>query len=577
MLILIVFAFLSGIVTILSPCILPVLPIVLSGSVGGKRRPYGVITGFILSFSIFTLTLSAIVQLLNIPANTLRYTAVVLIILLGIIMLVPRFSFVFEKLTSRLNRSTKAPKPSSGFKGGLAVGLSLGLIWTPCVGPIIASVISLAITQSVDGGSVLIILSYSLGTSIPMLAIMIGGRKLINRFPSLTKNTGKIQRGFGVLMILVGLSIGFGLDRKFQSAILEVLPGYGEGLTVFENADFIKKAIDSRNISDDSAMMDGSTPVTFNREPEDGVLGDYGMAPEIVTRGMWFNSEALTMEDLRGKVVIVDFWTYSCINCVRTIPYLKTWYDAYKDDGLVIIGVHSPEFAFERDPGNVQKALSELGVTWPVVLDNEFTQWQAYNNRYWPAKYFIDATGKIRYFHFGEGEYETSEMVIRKLLEEAGKTNLRETEKKVETQIESRTAETYLGYKRTEGFTSEVELTQNEYRDYTGSSPLENGEWTLEGNWAFTKEYVVSNESGYLELGFHAKNVFLVIDPGEEGGFMEIEVDGSASADTVDVKNGVLQLQESRLYQLVGLERSGEHILKLKVSGKMRLFAFTFG
>ncbi len=569
MFILIAFAFLSGIVTILSPCILPILPIVLSGSVGGKKRPYGVIFGFILSFSIFTLTLSSIVQLLNIPPNALRFASVFLIVSFGIILFVPQFAMVFEKLTARINKKQKVSKSSEGFKGGLVVGLSLGLIWTPCVGPIMASVISLAITQAVDGGSVLIILSYSLGTSIPMLAIMAGGRGLINKFPALLKNSAKIQRGFGIIMILAGLSIGFGLDRQFQTAVLDLFPNYGEGLTFFENSDLVQNAIESRNDSDESG--------SFDKEPKNGNLGDYGMAPEILTDGMWLNSDPLSMEDLKGKVVIIDFWTYSCINCVRTIPYLKSWFETYEDDGLVIIGVHSPEFAFERDPENLRKAMAELGVEWPVVQDNQFTQWRAYNNRYWPAKYFIDAQGRIRYFHFGEGDYDDSEKVIRKLLKEAGMSAGEMAETTDEAKRESRTPETYLGYGRTEGFLSNREILRNEYAQYQLSEGLENGEWSLEGDWAFTDQYVVNSENGILELEFHAKNVFLVIDPEDENGTVEIEVDGFVSADTGDVQNGVLRPDGSRLYELVKLKKAGRHTVKLKINGKMRLFAFTFG
>lgn len=578
MFILIFFAFLSGIVTILSPCILPILPIVLSGSVGGKRRPLGVITGFILSFTIFTLLLSALVQLLGIPADALRYLAVALLVIFGLVMLIPKLRLLFEIFASKMVKQGNRKQTSTGFTGGIIVGFSLGLVWTPCVGPIMASVISLAITSSIDGGAVLIIISYAIGTSIPMFAIMKGGRTLIKRFPTLTKNTSKIQQGFGVLMILVGLSIGFGVDRKFQSAILDIFPNYGSGLTVFENIEPVKKAIDARN-TPSSMMMSGEAPLSFNVEPEPGVLGDYGMAPEIVTDGQWFNTagKALSMEDLVGKVVLIDFWTYSCINCVRTIPHLQSWYEAYKDQGLVVIGIHSPEFAFERNGENVQKAMEELGVTWPVVLDNQFAQWQAYSNRYWPAEYFIDATGRIRYFHFGEGGYETSEQVIRQLLDEAGMKTKAMAASKPEAKLESRTGETYLGFKRTEGFSSAEELVENEYREYTSDRSPDNGEWTLDGNWAFTKEYIVNEGDGTLELGFYSKNVFLVIEPVNEEAIVEIKIDGEKAGNTADVENGVLNPDESRLYQLVELAEAGSHVLKLKVKGKVRLFAFTFG
>jgi cytochrome c biogenesis protein CcdA/thiol-disulfide isomerase/thioredoxin len=583
MLILLPFAFLSGVVTILSPCILPVLPIVLSGGVGGRRRPFGVITGFVVSFSVFTLLLSTLVQVLGVPPDALRVAAVVLILLFGLVMLVPPLSVGFEKIASRLAGAGRNRARSQGFSGGLLTGLSLGLVWTPCVGPIMASVISLAISQSVDGGSVFIVLAYSLGTAFPMLAIMLGGRSLIQRVPALSRNSGRIQRVFGVLMILVAVSIGFGWDRKFQSAVLSVFPNYGTGLTAFENAEPVLKALDERS-NTGTTMTADSSPTSFNVEA--GKLGDYGPAPEIVTHGQWFNTDDLgtaaadgtvTMDELEGKVVLLDFWTYSCINCVRTIPHLRSWYERYRDEGFVIIGVHTPEFAFERDPENVRAAMQDLGVTWPVVLDNDYQQWRAYNNRYWPAHYFIDAAGRIRYFHFGEGEYDASEDVIRSLIEEVGDLRSARAKAIPAAELSSRTAETYLGYGRARGFTSEVSLVPNEPVRYRPAEMLANGNWTLDGWWKINREYIVPEGTGVLEMGFNARDVFLVIEPTGASGRVEVRVDGKTAGDTVDVHGGVLLPQDSRLYHLVRKIEPGEHVLSLEVSGELRLFAFTFG
>ncbi|MBT3271638.1 MAG: redoxin domain-containing protein, partial [Spirochaetales bacterium] len=300
----------------------------------------------------------------------------------------------------------------------------------------------------------------------------------------------------------------------------------------------------------------------------------------------WFNFEKLgigendgtvNIEDFRGKVVLVDFWTYSCINCVRTIPHIRAWYEAYSDQGLVIIGVHTPEFVFERSASNVQKAMDDLGVTWPVVLDNSFQQWRAYNNRYWPAKYFIDAEGRIRYFHFGEGEYDTSEKVIRALLDEAGGVSKVKAAAAVEQKLESRTAEAYLGFSRSTGFASEEEQVRNQATSYQAAKVPGNGEWTLSGTWTVKGEYIVPDERGILELGFNAKNVFLVVETIESEGSIVVNVDGRPVEDTPDVVDGVLRADESRLYQLVGLPKPGKHILELKVEGNLRLFAFTFG
>ena len=319
MIILILFAFLSGIVTILSPCILPVLPVILSGSVGGKNKPIGVILGFVTSFSIFTLVLSTLVQLLNIPSDALRVAAVVLIITFGLTMVVPKFQEWFEIFASRI-AGIKQTKQTNGFTGGIVVGLSLGLVWTPCVGPIIASAISLAVTQRVDGGAIMIILAYSLGTAIPMFAIMLGGRNLLKRFPKLLSNSGKIQQLFGVLMILVGLLIATGFDRKFQTAVLKLFPNYGTGLTAIENNSITQKVLKKRNkpgsIIGSTMMMVKSDPVMKEVSAKSPGLEDLGPAPEIVTKGAWINTDGkpLKIDDLKGKVVLIDFWTYSCIN-----------------------------------------------------------------------------------------------------------------------------------------------------------------------------------------------------------------------------------------------------------------------
>ena len=562
------FAFLSGIATILSPCILPVLPIILSGSIGGKRKPIGVVAGFVFSFSIFTLILSTLVQALSIPPDTLRVVAIAVIIGFGSVLVIPPLQQKFELLASRMV-SRKQGRQRSGFGGGLLVGASLGMLWTPCVGPIMASVISLAVSRQVDGGSVIIVLAYSAGTAVPMLAVMLGGRKLLNRFPGLTASTGKIQRIFGIIMIAAGISIGFGLDRRFQAFVLDVFPNYGTGLTSFEDNEFIRRALDRRAGGPESEDEDGLQPMSYADRPLSGQLDDFGQAPEIITGGRWFNSDPLTMEELRGKVVLVDFWTYSCVNCVRTLPYLHSWYETYRDRGFEIIGVHSPEFAFERDPENVRRAVEELGVGWPVVLDNDFEQWRLYNNRYWPAHYFIDAEGRIRYYHYGEGEYETSEEVIRKLLEEAGNDAGALSGAEEWEGLHSETPEIYLGYRRFEGFVDEDASVYDEFAQFSIDAAPGIGEWALSGEWSITAEYAELRGEGSLELGFNSKDVFLVIEPLEDEAFAEVFIDGEPEQ--------IIAPRESRLYQLASFGWAGERRLRLNLSGNMRLYAFTFG
>src|SRR3990167_7742555 len=417
MMLLIAFAFLAGVITILSPCILPILPIVLSSTIGGKEigksRPIGVVIGFVLSFTFFTLFLSTIVRFSGISADALRLVSVLVIAGFGASLLIPQFQVLLERLFSKLAGFIPSNQNRTGFGGGLLIGFSVGLLWTPCVGPILASVISLAITGTVTFDAFLITLAYSLGTAIPMFLIMLGGQNALRRVPWLLSNTARIQKLFGVLMILVAIGIYFNVDRRFQTYILNAFPKYGIGLTKFEDNELIRNQLDKK-AGTEVKKEDMGKPLFDLIEPK-GVK-----APEIIPGGVWFNSEPLTLEKLRGKVVIIDFWTYSCINCQRTLPYLRDWNKKYKDKGLVIIGVHAPEFEFEKSEKNVADAIKDFKLTYPIVQDNEFETWRAYNNRYWPAKYFIDKEGYIRYSHFGEGAYDESEKVIQELLKETG-------------------------------------------------------------------------------------------------------------------------------------------------------------
>lgn len=313
MFLLVAFAFLAGFITILSPCILPILPIVLSGSLtGGHRRPLGIVTGFILSFTLFTLFLAAIVKATGISADILRSLSVFIILLFGASLLLPNFQVFMEKLFAKLSSLvTRNSTQATGFWSGMVLGISLGLVWTPCVGPIIASVITLAATSSVTGSAILITFAYSLGTAIPMFAITYGGRTLLNKVPWLLKNTARIQKGFGVLMILVAISIFFNLDRQFQTFVLDKFPSYGTGLTKIEENDLVKNSLKSLRSPQVDKNMTGKPMPERNSYPQ---------APELIPGGEWINSKPLTMASLKGKVVLIDFWTYTCINCIRTLP-----------------------------------------------------------------------------------------------------------------------------------------------------------------------------------------------------------------------------------------------------------------
>lgn len=519
MILLLVFSFLAGVVTILSPCILPILPIILSSTVGGvevgNKRALGIITGFVSSFTFFTLFLSTIVHVTEIPSDLLRSVSVFIIIAFGISLLIPNVQVLVEKLFSKLSRFVPVAKSDSTFSGGVWVGLSLGLLWTPCVGPILASVITLAISGTINFSAFLITLSYSIGTAIPMFLIMVGGRNLLNRFPWVNQNTAKIQKVFGAVMILTGLAIYFNFDRTFQTYILNKFPNYGANLTKFESI-----------------------------APVDKQIEKFSSAPEIIEGGEWFNSEPLKVSDLKGKVVLIDFWTYTCINCQRTLPYLKNWHEKYKDNGLVIIGVHTPEFEFEKDVSNVKKAVSDFGIKYPVVQDNNFDTWNNYQNHYWPAKYLIDKNGSIVYSHFGEGDYNETEKAIQNYL------GVTESMNNPTYENYARTPETYLGNLRR----------------------VKNKNLIFSGKWNYSAEYANPEKDASLIYTFEAKNVYLVMKQKIDG------VDGKVDVYLDEVYQKTVTVEDNTLYELINMQTGGKHKLELKFKdNNIEVFAFTFG
>jgi cytochrome c biogenesis protein CcdA/thiol-disulfide isomerase/thioredoxin len=575
MIVLLAFAFLAGIVTILSPCVLPVLPIVLSGSVGqGRGRPWGIVAGFIASFTFFTLSLSALVAAFKIPPDTMRFIAAGAVLAFGLVTLLPFLKDRFTALASRI-ASRAAPNPRAatpGLWGGLLLGLSLGLIWTPCVGPIMASVISLALSGGTDLSNVLITISYSAGTSIPLLLIMAGGRGLLNRFPFFIKKAGTIQRIFGAVMILTALGIFWGVDRSFQSWILGAFPDYGSGLTAIEKTPAVKRALEARSARAGTASAQSAE----NAKPP--VANAQALATALsLSTGAWINSAPIGLDDLRNKVVLVDFWTYSCVNCLRTIPYLRAWNKAYAKDGLVIIGVHSPEFAFERSEANVRKAAIDLDVDWPVVQDNDFAVWQAFDNSYWPAHYIYGRDGAFTESHFGEGAYVETEALIQKLL------NVTAPKKAAaisgsEPIAQDRSPETYLGYARGQRFSSPEDVVEDQPALYSlPPSGLQADHWAFSGKWTIGSESSVSEKDSSLTLNYRAAKVYLVISPlpGEPRTAF-VTQDGKPLTGG-DIKNGVLILDADRLYQLLDGKEPSTGTISIRFAGRAQVYAFTFG
>ncbi len=570
MLLLVTFAFLGGIVTILSPCILPVLPIILTGTVGqGKRRPMGIIVGFVLSFSFFTLFLTAIVNATGLSADFLRNLAVVVLIVFGLSLIIPKvqqwIDMAFSRMASRGQHQNR-----TGFSGGVIIGTSLGLLWTPCVGPILAAVISLALSEAVTGAAVVITVAYALGTAIPMFAIMLGGRALLKKVPGLMRNTGRIQQVFGVLMILTAIAIMFNLDRKFQTYVLDALPNYGTGLTSIEDNAAVHDELESLGQTNTNSATVGDPMFKSTQTSE-------RTAPELIPGGEWFNSEPLTLEELRGKkVVLIDFWTYSCINCIRTQPYLNDWYEKYHDDGLEIIGVHTPEFEFEKSADNVRRAIADAGIAYPVMQDNNFATWRAYGNRYWPRKYLIDASGHIIYDHVGEGAYDETEREIQKALEDLKQTKIDMSLSDFQDTTPPSnlllpiTPELYFGSLRNT-YLANGTPGQTGERTFTVPSDLTADQIYLGGEWNIMEEYAESTAPGAtVQLNYTAKDVYMVMSATDQPVTVTVREDGEqVNSFTVD---------EEKLYTVISHDGYTDGVLEITAQQSgLQAYTFTFG
>ena len=583
MIILLFFAFVSGLVTIAAPCIWPILPIVLSSAAtGGRRRPLGVTLGIIISFSILTLSIAYIVRVIPFDTEWLRYISVAIISILGLSLIIPKLGAYIETIVSRLGNTFQPSQKNTndtGFHGGLLTGLSLGVVWTPCAGPILATIATLAAIRAVSFDLILVMAAYMIGVAIPLFIFSVAGQKLFDKSRQFSQYTAAIQKVFGIIMIATAFMILTGYDRALQKTLLNAVPAYSTFTTKLESNAQITKQLDS--LSGRETKQDQPMPTMQFPQAEDTSLPKLGPAADIVGIKQWLNSEALTIGDLKGKVVLVDFWTYTCINCIRTLPYVTSWYEKYKDDGFIVIGVHTPEFEFEKKTENVEGATKQYEINYPVAQDNNFATWRAYKNRYWPAKYLIDVNGIVRYTHFGEGDYDITEENIQKLLEEAGTTAHSEIlDIQEQKSSGSQSPETYLGLSRMNGFAS-VEQPVLGTRSYSLPKNLKINNFALVGEWNMQDEHseVVKPGSGLL-YKFYAKDVYLVITPKTAKDKIAVFVDNEIVTDMAgaDVKDGFVQVDEPRLYHLVSLSKKKKALLQLNFQTPgTQVFAFTFG
>jgi cytochrome c biogenesis protein CcdA/thiol-disulfide isomerase/thioredoxin len=576
MLLLIVFGFVAGAATAVSPCVLPVLPVALSAGVtGGRARPLGVVTGLALSFTFATVALVYLISALGLPDDLLREIAIVVLICFGASLLIPPLGDRLEALISRIAPKRTGPG-GGGFWSGLLAGGVLGFVYAPCAGPILAGVITVSASQSFSAGRLAVALAYGIGSAATLYVLMLGGRRLTSR---LSRRSPRFQMAMGAVMVLVALAMLGNYDTRFETAIASDLPSF---------------LIDpSHGLETSKAAASGLAELRGHKARATGgvaqanaghALPVLGVAPEFVDTQKWFNTpgqKPLSLKGLRGHVVLVDFWTYSCINCIRTLPYLNAWYRKYRSKGFVIVGVHTPEFPFEHSAANVAAAVKENGIEYPVVQDNDYGTWNAYHNEYWPAEYLIDAQGRVRLADFGEGDYEAKQKAIRDLLAESGASGLG-GEAVVHAQAPSEvqtTPESYIGAERAERFINgEISEGVHDYGASTAPPPPEGLRYT--GIWRIARQSGTAVSGAQLRLSFNARRVFFVLGSPEEARHVKVLLDGRpipASLSGSDVHDSSVTVSFQRLYRLVELPNVQHHVLTLELEPGVTGYAFTFG
>jgi cytochrome c biogenesis protein CcdA/thiol-disulfide isomerase/thioredoxin len=617
--ILFVLAYIGGVLTIISPCILPVLPFVFARS----DRPYvssglPMLAGMAVTFAVVA-TLAAVGGGWAVQANEYgRFAALTLMALFGITLLFPalsdRFTRPFVALGSRLSETAdrRAGSSDSTVLPSLLLGVATGLLWAPCAGPVLGLILTGAALQGANVQTSLLLTAYAAGAATSLaLALLIGGRV----FAAMKRSLGAgewVRRGLGAVVLASVAAIALGLDTRFltqvslastapleqglvdkvHSADSEQPSTKGRAVTMTSNPSVTTEGRPEAQGQQLAASGNPSPPAQVQPEAQVEDFPDEGAMPSLSGAVQWLNSPPLTPEALKGKVVVVDFWTYSCINCLRSIPYIRAWAEKYRDQGLVVIGVHTPEFAFEKNVGNVRKAVADLKISFPVPIDNDYAIWRAFKNRYWPADYFIDAQGRIRDHSFGEGDYAASEHVIQQLLRKAGKTNVSGglvavnasgAEAAADTD-DVRSPETYIGYARAEKFVSPDSAVKGDSHVYAVGK-LQLNEWGLSGDWTIGEERAVLNkQGGGIVYRFHARDLHLVLGSARKGNPVRFRVmiDGAPPGDNhgTDVDaggHGVVNGQ--RLYQLV--RQNGaitDHTFEIRfLDPGAEAYAFTFG
>jgi cytochrome c biogenesis protein CcdA/thiol-disulfide isomerase/thioredoxin len=580
---LIALAYLGGILTILSPCILPVLPFVFArAGQSFVKSALPMLIGMAITFALVA-TLAAVGGAWAVHANQWgRWIALVILAVFGLTLLLPsladRLAQPFVALGARLSTQADGDETPSAFSSVL-LGIGTGLLWAPCAGPILGLVLTGAALNGANVGTFGLLLAYAAGAATSLaVALLIGGRV----FAAMKRSLGAgewVRRALGALVLVAVVAIAFGFDTGVLARLSTA------------STNRIEQSL-LANVGGDVAPNSGAMMAAKPTLASNAALPIEGTMPSLDGAVAWLNSPPLTREALRGKVVVIDFWTYSCVNCLRTLPYVRAWYDKYRDQGLVVIGVHAPEFAFEKDIDNVRRAVRDLGVDYPVAIDNDYAIWRAFDNRYWPAHYFVDAEGRIRYHHFGEGDYAESEAVIQKLLAEAG-AKVAGGFVQPDTggvamaaaDVAAQSPETYVGYSRAENFVSPGGAERDREHVYSIPATLATDQWALSGAWNVGGEKAtLAKPGGRIAFRFHARDVNLVLGPGADGKPVRyrVTIDGKPAGDDrgMDVDaSGEGMVTSQRLYQLVRVK--GEVVDRTFeiefLDAGVQAFAFTFG
>jgi cytochrome c biogenesis protein CcdA/thiol-disulfide isomerase/thioredoxin len=590
---LLVLAYLGGVLTIVSPCILPVLPFVFARA----DRPFAanglpMLVGMAVTFAAVA-TLAAVAGSWAVDANQYgRTVAIALLAVFGLTLIFPhladRVMRPLVDLGAKLSTSAQgaADVERTPILSSLLLGVATGLLWAPCAGPVLGLILTGAALNGANVGTSLLLLAYACGAATSLaLALVVGGRVFAAMKGALGAGEW-VRRGLGVAVLAAVVAIALGADTG-------ILTRLSLSSTAALEQALLDRLRPASKAANGSPVMSGGPAMTMKGKPDgqDVNLGVEGGFPSLSGATAWLNSSPLSAEGLKGKVVLVDFWTYSCINCLRAIPFVRAWAAKYKDHGLVVIGVHAPEFAFERKISNVRDAVSGLKIEYPVAIDNDYKIWRAFGNEYWPAHYFIDAQGRTRYHHFGEGEYDVSERVLQQLLAEAGNADVpggvvavNANGAELAPSASDQSPETYVGYDRADNFASPGGIVEDETHAYT-SAPLQTNQWSLSGDWTVKNENAILDAAGgRIVYRFHARDLHLVLGPAADGKPIRfrVTIDGAApGADhgTDDGSDGQGVVNEQRLYQLVRQNGAvADRTFEIEfLDPGVQAYAFTFG